>query len=192
MTHAHAHADGQVHAHVTTRQRNLFLERLAHALPYLLFAAALLLLDSIGRGATQEEFFKSLQNSVNNTGPEAGGITGRGFAMFLGVVGLIVAILVLVQKVKARTAGAAKGSPRPVSKPTNINQPRKLLKEIGKAAGLSGDEMRQLKAVADQRGYASPLTLLMCPSLLIEAAQQDDTTADKTVLARLARKVVSR
>lgn len=189
MTHAqHAHTHATT---ATTRQRNLLLERFAHALPYLLFAAALLLLDSIGRAATQEEFFKSLQNSVNNTGPGGGGVTLRGFMMFLGAVGLVVALVILNQKLKARAA-APKPAPRPLSKPTNINQPRKLMKEIGKAAGLSRDELRQLKAVAEERGHASPLTLLVCPSLLIEAARKDDTIADKAVLARVARKVVGR
>ena len=38
----------------TTRSRSLWLERLAHALPYLMFAAAMLLLDRLSRGATQE------------------------------------------------------------------------------------------------------------------------------------------
>ncbi len=187
MTHAHA----DLHARPTARQRNLFLERFAHALPYLLFAAALLLLDSIGRAATQEEFFKSVQNSVNN-GPEGGGVTARGFAMFLGVVGLIVATIILAQKIQNRRARAGTAAARPVSKPTNINQPRKLMKEIAKAAGLSGDELRQLKAVAEQRGHGSPLTLLLCPSLLIDAARREDTDADKAVLARVVRKLVGR
>lgn len=177
------------HAHPTIRPRNLFLERFAHALPYVLFIAAMLLLDSIGRGATQEEFFKSVQNSVNNTGPEGGGVTARGFAMFLGVIGLIVAVTILAQKIQRRRASLP--AARALSKPTSVNQPRKLMKEIAKAAGLSSDELRSLKAVADHYGHASPLTLLLCPSLLIDAAQKDETSADKAVLARIARKVVS-
>ncbi|MDQ3439979.1 MAG: hypothetical protein M3478_06465 [Planctomycetota bacterium] len=175
-------------------RRNLWAERLAHALPYLLFAAAMLLLDSMARGATQEEFFKSLQDSVNN-GPNGnnGEITGRGFALFLGVVGLIVAALVLAQKLYlrfSRRKPATRGA-RPLSKPTNINQPRKLMKEIAKAAGLSRDEIRQLKAAADERGNTSPLTLLICPSLLIEAARREGSNADNAVLTRVARRMVS-
>jgi hypothetical protein len=77
-----------------------------------------------------------------------------------------------------------------ISKPASINQPRKLTKEIAKAAGLSRDEVRQLKTAAEERGHASPLTLLLCPSLLIEAAQKQDTAADKTVLARVARRAI--
>jgi hypothetical protein len=166
----------------------------AHALPYLLFAAAMLWLDSIGRGATQEEFFKSVQQSVGN-GPAGGNgeITARGFAMFLGILGLVVAVLVLAQKLHRRFASrkpTASSRSRPLSKPTNINQPRKLAKEMAKAAGLSGDELRQLKAVAEQHGHASPLTLLICPSLLIDAARKPETNADKAVLARVARRVI--
>jgi len=179
-------------ARPTGVQRNLWAERLAHALPYLLFAAAMLLLDSMARGATQEEFFKSVQNSVNNgPGVNNGEISARGFATFLGVIGLIVAVLVLVQKVHKRLSARKPAGGRPLSKPTNINQPRKLLKEIGKAAGLSRDEMRQLKVAAEERGHTSPLTLLLCPSLLIEAARKDDTSADKAALARVARRAVS-
>ena len=173
-------------------QRNLWAERVAHALPYLLFAVAMLLLDSMARGATQEEFFKSVQNSVNNgPGVNNGEISARGFATFLGVLGLIVAVLVLVQKVHKRLSARKPAGGRPLSKPTNINQPRKLLKEIGKAAGLSRDQIRQLKAAAEERGHASPLTLLLCPSLLIEAARKDDTSADKAVLAHVARRALS-
>ena len=179
-------------ARPTSVQRNLWAERLAHALPYLLFAAAMLLLDSMARGATQEEFFKSVQHSVNNgPGVNNGEISARGFATFLGVIGLIVAVVVLVQKVHKRLSTRRPAGGRPLSKPTNINQPRKLMKEISKAAGLSRDEIRQLKAAAEERGHASPLTLLLCPSLLIEAARTDDTNADKAVLARVARRAVS-
>jgi hypothetical protein len=174
-------------------QHNAWAERLAHALPYLLFAAAMLLLDSMARGATQEEFLRSLRDSVNN-GPDGnnGEISARGFAMFLGMLGLIVAFIVLAQKLHKRLAHRSGGaSPRRSSiKPTNINQPRKLIKEVAKVAGLSRDEIRQLKAAADEQGRASPLTLLICPSLLIEAARKEGTSADKSVLTRVARRAV--
>ena len=110
-------------ARPTGVQRNPWAERLAHALPYLLFAAAMLLLDSMARGATQEEFFKSVQNSVNNgPGVNNGEISARGFAMFLGVIGLIVAVLVLIQKVHKRLSARKPAGGRPLSKPTSINQ----------------------------------------------------------------------
>ncbi|MGB7158745.1 MAG: hypothetical protein WBD40_11800 [Tepidisphaeraceae bacterium] len=173
-----------------TRQRNLVLERLAYLLPYILFILAMLLLDSIGRAATQEEFFKSVQDGLNNTGPGGSGqISLRSFGMFLGVAGLIIAALVLASKLQKRLALAG---PRKVARPSAVNQPRKLIKEIARSAGLSGDEMRQLKALAEQHEYASPLTLLVCPSLLIDAARNEGTRADKQVLARVARKLVER
>lgn len=177
-------------APAAARRRNPWAERVAHALPYVLFAAAMLLLDSIGRGATQEEFLKSLHQSVNQGPVGEGGITARGFAMFLGVVGLIVAVLIVGNRIQRRTGGA-KPAPRPLSRPTNINQPRKLVREIAKAAGLSGDELRQLRTAADEHGHASPLTLLICPSLLIDAARKDNTNADKAVLTRLARRLIA-
>jgi len=172
-----------------TIRRNLILERLAWALPYLMFIAAMLLLDTIGRAApTQEEFFKSLQDSVNNTGGGAGGISLKGFGTFLGVVGLIVALLVLAQKLQRRAALAAPRGGRPK---TALNQPRKLIKEVARTAGLSGDEVRQLKALAEQHEIDNPLTLLLCPSLLLDAAQRDGTKADKQVLAKVARKLIA-
>src|SRR5215210_4597869 len=115
--------------------RNLWLERLAHALPYLMFAAAMLLLDRIGRAATQEEFFKSVQDSVNNTGPGGGGITWGGVIIFLGIIGFIVAAVAINNRLKGRTGS----SPRAVTVKSNtVNQPRKLMKDIAKVAGLSG------------------------------------------------------
>ncbi|HEV2296576.1 MAG TPA: hypothetical protein VGR35_22220 [Tepidisphaeraceae bacterium] len=181
------------------RGRNRWAERIAHALPYVLFAAAMLLLDSIGRAATQEEFLKSLHQSVNQGPIGEGGITARGFTLFLGIVGLPIAILVLGNRIQRRRAAGggklgsrgatSRGSP-PLSSPTSINQPRKLIREIAKAAGLSRDELRRLKTVADKHGHVSPLTLLICPSLLIDAARKDDTSADKAVLARVARRLI--
>ena len=172
--------------------RNLWAERLAHALPYLLFAAAMLLLDSMARGATQEEFLRSLHNSVNNGPGSSGEITARGLATFLGVLGLIVAFLVLAQKLHKRFTTRPRGTAKAggTARPATINQPRKLIKEVAKAAGLSRDEMRQLKTAAEERGYVSPLTLLLCPSLLIDSAQKQDTAADKAVLARVARRAI--
>lgn len=176
----------------TARRRSLWAEWVAHALPYVLFAAAMLLLDSIGRAATQEEFFRSMQQSVSSgPGGGSGEITARGLATFLGVVGLIVAVAVLVHRVHRRLSNRRHAPPRPLSSPTSINQPKKLAKEIARAAGLSGEEMRQLKAAAEQQGHASPLTLLICPSLLIDAARKDDTTADKSVLTRIARRMIA-
>lgn len=174
-----------------TIQRNLLLERLAWALPYLMFIAAMLLLDSIGRAApTQEEFFKSVQDSVNNTaGGGSGGISLRSFGTFLGVVGLLVALLVLAQKVQRR---AALATPRATAARAALNQPRKLIKQVARSAGLSSDEMRQLKAVAEQHEIENPLTLLLCPSLLLDAARKEDTKADKQVLAKVVRKLVER
>jgi hypothetical protein len=172
-------------------RRNPWLERLAHALPYLLFAAVLLLLDSLARAApTQEEFFKSVQDSVNSTsGGRPGGISLTNFSMFLGAVGIVIALGWLNHRLKRHAASRRRTTP--TLKAATNNQPRKLIKEIAKAAGLSSDEVRQLKSLAEQYGYASPLTLLACPSLLIDAARQGDTKADKQVLANVARKLLA-
>jgi hypothetical protein len=174
----------------TTRSRNHGLERLAHALPYLLFAAAMLLLDRMSRGATQEEFLKSLSDSVNNTGPNGGGASAGGIIVFLSIIGALVGIIAILNRIASRRLPRARGAAAVATK--SNHQPRKLAKEIAKAAGLSSEEMRQLKALAEQRGHASPLTLLICPSLLIDGARHQDTKADKAVLANVARKVIAK
>jgi hypothetical protein len=176
----------------TARPRNLWLERLAHALPYLMFAAAMLLLDRLGRGATQEEFLKSLSDSVNNTGPNGGGGgSAGGVIVFLSIIGALVGIIAILNRIASRRPPRARGAVAAAAAKTS-HQPRKLAKEIAKAAGLSGEEMRQLKALAEQHGHASPLTLLICPSLLIDGARHQDTKADKAVLASVARKVIAK
>jgi hypothetical protein len=174
----------------TTRSRSIWLERFAHALPYLMFAAAMLLLDRLSRGATQEEFFKSLQQSVDNTGPNGGGVSAGGVIIFLSIIGALVGVIAILNRIASRRKPRTRAAATVAAK-TN-HQPRKLAKEIAKAAGLSGEEMRQLKALAEQHGHASPLTLLICPSLLLEGARREDTKADKAVLANVARKVIAK
>jgi hypothetical protein len=48
---------------------------------------------------------------------------------------------------------------------TALHHHGKLLREICRAISLKPTELRQLRQLADERGLASPLTLLLCPSL---------------------------
>src|SRR5687768_3508788 len=73
--------------------------------------------------------------------------------------------------------------------PRGFNHHGKLLKEMCKAISLKPAERRQLKLLADAQGYASPLTLLLCPSLLARAAQEHEGRVDWKVVSSLARKL---
>ncbi len=75
----------------------------------------------------------------------------------------------------------------------------KLLKEVLRNVPLKTAELKQIKLLAqdyrpektDQR-LQSPLTLLLCPSLLGEAARKSRGKADLPVVAGLVKKLVAR
>jgi hypothetical protein len=74
------------------------------------------------------------------------------------------------------------------------NHPARLLREVTKAVGLKRAEVRQLKllaeACADNAGESpSPLTLLLCPSLLAKAVARNPTKLDRQVLAGIVRQL---
>ena len=62
--------------------------------------------------------------------------------------------------------------------PKAIHHPAKLTKELAQAVALKPAEIKQLKTLADQiqaqHGITiqSPLTLLLCPSLLAKAMKE--------------------
>ncbi len=76
-----------------------------------------------------------------------------------------------------------------------VNHSRKLMKQITRQIGLAGDEVRQLKVLADihQRTTGqtlqNPLTLLLCPSLLTHSLETNDLKIDRQVISRLARRI---
>ncbi len=72
--------------------------------------------------------------------------------------------------------------------PKALNHHGKLLKEVSKAIPLKKGELRQLKLLAGRVGL-SPLTVLLCPSLLARAAQEHSDGVDHATVAALARKL---
>jgi hypothetical protein len=73
------------------------------------------------------------------------------------------------------------------------------MKEVLRNVPLKGAEVRQIKALAPlARGpgrpdrVVSPLTLLLCPSLLAEAAKLSRGKADLPVIAALVKKLLAR
>ena len=105
-------------------------------------------------GPTQDEVFKSIQSNVDES------VDGRKVFAVL-VAGAAVAMLgVLYNRRQTRAAA-----------PSKLNHQGKLLKELVKRGGLTRAQAKQLKLRAEQYAQRedaldSPITLLLCPSLL--------------------------
>jgi hypothetical protein len=129
---------------------------------------------------TQEEVFKSIGESVDQPIDSK-----RVIAVLAGIGGAIVLLVVVGQwRGRDRTRSA-------------LNHPGKLMKEVLRGVPLKGSELRQIKALAQEarpRGQRvqSPLTLLLCPSVLGEAAKASRGKVDLPVVAGLVKKLVGK
>ena len=132
---------------------------------------------------TQEEVFKSIGQNVGEP------VDSRHvIAVIAGIAGVIILVAVVGQRRTGR---------RP--SPGALHHHGKLLKEVARAASLKNGELKQLKALvhgARTRGAAdapdSPLTLLLCPSLLARAADADRGKVDREAVARLVKRLAAR
>jgi len=131
---------------------------------------------------TQEEVFKSIGQSVDEPVDSS-----RVVAVLAGIGGVLVLLVVVGQR-----RGREK-------KPRSLNQPRKLMKEVLRNVPLKGAELKQVKLLTQElrtgsggERVQSPVTLLLCPSLLAEAAKQARAKADLPVVAGLVKKLVAR
>jgi hypothetical protein len=71
-----------------------------------------------------------------------------------------------------------------------LNHQGRLLKEIARTCDLRSSEIRQLKQLADTReDVSSPLTMLLCPSLLTQAVKENPNRVDKKTILGIARKL---
>jgi hypothetical protein len=130
---------------------------------------------------TQEDVFRSISNNV---GPKPGE-GGKGLAVLLcGAGGLI--LLVLLAGSRARRQAV----------PQPLNHSRKLMREVMKAVPLRRGEIKQLKLLADAAGadggagpVESPLTLLLCPSVLARALKNRPSKVDRAVIARVVKRM---
>jgi hypothetical protein len=135
-------------------------------------------------GPTQEEFFKSMKQAAGRAKAEPGAAGPRRTVdlkpfVLAGAAGLLLLVVIGLRK------------RRETAEPAPLNHPRKLLREIARKVPLQGREWRQVKAAAEQEGCQSPLTVLLCPSLLIKAGQAKETKLDPKVIARVAKKLVT-
>jgi hypothetical protein len=77
-----------------------------------------------------------------------------------GVAGIVATVMYFRQRQKRAAV------------PRALNHPGKLVKEVVKIAELDPLELKRLKALAAEYNCTSPLTLLLCPSLLNKADEE--------------------
>jgi hypothetical protein len=109
---------------------------------------------------TQEEFFRSLTQNMTQE-PDYQRLIPWAFA----IAGVVVAIAYLSQRQKRQAL------PKP------LNHQGKLVKEMIRTAGLDPAEIKRLGGLAQRLDCQSPLTLLLCPSLLAPAAPPTEPPA---------------
>jgi hypothetical protein len=115
--------------------------------------------DSAFAKPTQEEVFKSIQKSENESVDG-----GKVLAVLAAAAGLAIVLTLFSRRQKREAV------------PKALNHQGKLMREMMKTAGLKTNEVRQLKLLADELAAAgepldSPLTLMLCPSLLKQSGQ---------------------
>lgn len=121
---------------------------------------------------TDEDVFKSVRDNYSEpTDPKK----------FIAVISVIVGGAVLCAVLSNRKK-------RQVI-PKTLNHPGKLLKEVMKAVDLRPVEVKQLKMLADDQNVSSPLTLLLCPSVLAKAVKAKPGKVDRKVMMAVARKL---
>jgi hypothetical protein len=129
---------------------------------------------------TQEEVFKSIQDGVGSK---------TDYRMFLVVVSVMAGSIILAALFGQRRKGEV------VVK--TVNHPGKLLKEIIKLVPIRPREIKQLKTLCEHTplpeggSVRSPLTLILCPSVLAKAVQNPRCKADRRVIQQVLRKSVA-
>lgn len=118
---------------------------------------ALLSCSAASAAPSVEDVFKSVGDNVNQTADPS-----RLLALLLGAAGIVMILALLGLRKKRQVM------------PKAVNHQGKLLREICRSVEIKPAQLRKLKALADDYGQKhgqplqSPLTLLLCPSLLAE------------------------
>jgi hypothetical protein len=131
---------------------------------------------------TQEEVFRSIGENVNEPVD-----SGRVLGVLAGMAGVILLVAVIGQQRKR------------VAAPKPLHHHGKLLKEVLGSITVKSAELKQLKTIVQEAkvrgGHGipeSPLTLLLCPSLLARAVKENPGKVDRPVVAGLVRRLVGR
>jgi len=125
---------------------------------------------------SQEDVFRSIQQNVGQRSDDS----GKGLALLLGGAAALIMVLLIGSRVR-----------RMQSVPKVIDRPKKLLREVMKAVPLKPKELKQLKILVDEGGepVQSPLTLILCPSVLARALKNRPAKVDRAVIAQVVRKM---
>jgi hypothetical protein len=127
---------------------------------------------SILAAPTQQEVFKSIQDNVGSTTDPK-----KFFAFLIGIVALCMMLAVLSKRKQRQVT------------PKTLNHPGKLLREVTRRIDLRPAELKQLKVLADSKDISSPLTLLICPSVLAKAVKDRPGKVDRKVMMAVAKKL---
>lgn len=119
----------------------------------------------------QEDVFKSISDNVGSSAdPKVL------YALLFGAAAFIL-LMVLLNARKNR-----------VATPRAVNHAGRLTRELLRRVPLKKSELKQLKTAATEQGYESPLTLVLCPSLLAKSVNGGGK-ADRKTLVAVARKM---
>jgi hypothetical protein len=149
----------------------------------ILAAFIILFSTSIALAApSQEDVFRSIQQNVGQRSEDS----GKGLAILLGGIGALIMVMLIGSRIRKRQ-----------SVPKAVNHSGKLLREVMKTVPLKPKEMKQLKLLADEtrregagvEPVESPLTLILCPSVLSKALKNRQTKVDRAVIAQVVRKM---
>jgi hypothetical protein len=130
---------------------------------------------------SQEEVFKSLQQNLGQNSDDS----GRGLAILLAAGGALILVMLIGSRVRRRQ-----------STPKATDHPGKLMREVMKTVPLRPKELKQLKLLAEESRQSgsdepvqSPLTLVLCPSVLARTLKRHPAKVDRAVMASLIRKM---
>jgi len=121
---------------------------------------------------TQQEVFKSIQDNVGSTTDPK-----KFFAFLIGVAALAILLAVLSKRKQRQVM------------PKTLNHQGKLLREVVGRVDLRPGEIRQLRILAEAQEVSSPLTLLLCPSVLAKAVKERPGKVDRKVMMSVAKKL---
>ncbi len=160
--------------------------RAIRGIPILVYSLFIILHSPFPASAapSQEEVFKSIQRNVGGQQSEG---SGKGMAVLAGGTAALIMVMLIGSRLKRRQAS-----------PQSLHHPGRLLREVMKTVPLKKKELKQLKLLAEASreeedgGVQSPLTLLLCPSVLSRTLKKHPAKVDRGVMGSLVRKMGTR
>ena len=119
---------------------------------------------------SQDDVLRSIGQNIDHQTGDASKL----LALLAAAGGLAILLVVVSQRRKREVTHRA------------LHHHGKLLKQVCRAIALKPRELRQIRQLAEDQNVTSPLTLLLCPSLLERAA---DARSDGGIIAGVMRKL---